>query len=123
MTYHIFYRASLLTMVFAKRGEVFAPGDLPKEKEQWKSQCKDAIYEWNSLQDKVTKLQEELNQCKEEAKHLKTYDVKIFDLLKEVETHSVPHDLTDKISNLQGTFVKKYKDMEEGKTFAGVLFS
>lgn len=71
----------------------------------------------------MTKLQEELNQCKEEAKHLNTYDVKLFGLLKEVETHGVPHDLTDKIANLQGTFVEKYKDMEEGNTSAGVLFS
>lgn len=49
----------------------------------------------------------------EEAEHWKTDASKLSGLYKEVETHDALSDMTTRISNLQGTLVKKEKALEE----------
>lgn len=108
-TYHPFYGASLLTLVVVDWGEVFSHNNFPKEKEKWKSKYEASIYEWTSLQ-------EELNQCQEEAGHQKIKVKNLYGHKKEVEAHGAPSSLTTRIVNLHGTLYTKDKTLKEFQT-------
>lgn len=97
--FHMYQRASLMSLEAVGRGEIMAPKNPLKERDTWKCKHDVVAYERAQFHEKLYELQKEAN--------------RLSFLQKDAEIHGTSSDLAIEVTNLKASLDEKEKSLKE----------